>query len=73
MDYYTGRVTSYPVRGNTDYYAVLRSSASVDSYMLETVFHTNYQDATVYLNNQQALATTIMNRMAAEYNLVKTK
>lgn len=68
-DYNSGRITSSKPSSGKDYYGVLRGNGSKEKYIVETVFHTNYQDSKVYLDKQQDLAETFMKVIARHYNL----
>lgn len=65
----TGRITRTKPSSGKDYYGVLRGNGSKEKYIIESVFHTNYQDSKVYLDNQESLAELFMQVIARHYNL----
>ena len=68
-DYNSGRITRTKPSSGKDYYGVLRGNGSNEKYIVETVFHTNYEDSKVYLENQKSLAESFMQVVARHYNL----
>ena len=68
-DYDSGRITRTKPSSGKDYYGVLRGNGSNEKYIVETVFHTNFEDSKVYLENQKALAESFMQVVARHYNL----
>lgn len=68
-DYDSGNITKTKPASGKDYYGVLRGNGSKEKYIVETVFHTNYQDSKVYLEKQEALAEMFMKVVARHYNL----
>lgn len=67
---YSGALYRSPLAGATDYWGVFRYDNNAKTkYLIEFVFHTNYQDSKAYLDNQQALARNLMELIANEYGL----
>ena len=56
---------------NGDYYGVLRSNLAKVGFLIEYGFHTNRQDAEVYVNKRQKLAEITASRIASHYGLKK--
>ena len=57
---------------NGDYYGVLRSNLAKVGFLIEYGFHTNRQDAEIYVNKRQELAEITASRIASHYGLKKT-
>lgn len=56
---------------NVDYYGVLRSNAAKTGMLIEHGFHTNKQDAGIYVNKRQGLAEVTAKTIATYYGLKK--
>ena len=57
---------------NGDYYGVLRSNLAKVGFLIEYGFHTNRQDAEIYVSKRQELAEITASRIASHYGLKKT-
>lgn len=57
---------------NGDYYGVLRSNLAKVGFLIEYGFHTNRQDAEIYVNKRQELAEITASRIAEHYGLKKS-
>ena len=69
---YSGNTYRSPSVGATDYWGVFRYANNAKTrYLIEFVFHTNYEDSKAYLDNQDALARNLMDLIADEYGLIK--
>lgn len=69
---YAGSIYGRAISGATDYYGVFRfGNTAKTKYLIEFVFHTNLEDSRAFLNNQDALATRLVNIIADNYRLKK--
>ena len=59
----------HPTQKGRSYYGILRYSLAKSSMMLEHGFHTNMEDAKVYVNNRKGLAEVTASTIAKHYNL----
>ena len=62
--------TTKPVKGARDPWFVFKDNEAKDKLILESVFHTNYQDSKAFLEKQDKLAENFMSIVARHYGLI---
>ena len=65
----SGGFSSSANLGDGDIWGVFRGNRAKEKYILESVFHTNYQDSKVYLENQEVLADKLLELVAKYFGL----
>lgn len=68
-DIKNGSYKRTPQAGQDDTWWVFLQNGAEEKILIETVFHTNFVDSKAYLDNQEVLATKMMEIIARHYNL----
>lgn len=59
----------YPDSTKEDTWFIYKGNTAKEKILLESVFHTNYEDSLVFLNNQDLLAKEFMSKVAKHFGL----
>ena len=70
---YDNSILRNPSPGRTDYWGVFRGNSAEEKYLIEFVFHTNYQDSKSLIKNRDKLVKGLVEMIANHFNLVKIK
>lgn len=70
---YNNSILKKPNPNKTDYWGVFRGNSAEEKYLIEFVFHTNYQDSKSLLQNRDRLVKGMVEMIANHFNLIKVR
>lgn len=68
-DQVRGSFTRTPKKNAIDAFFVFKNNTAKQKFLIESVFHTNLEDSTAFLNNQERLAKEFFKILSKHYNI----